>query len=550
MKKTTKPRLRPVGSRTPEGKPTDIQRANSQQMGPEAANSTFGKTSREGAITLYEPTQAGDALPSMTVIHERMHQGLLRLTAFGHLTNLLAQLSKTGRYTAELELCQRDQESVQEAMAYYVSLASVAREHPESLQPAIDSINTRHRRGVDALLKLLPLNGVPQDALRPRGLLIEAIARASFNGGCLQAFSDPRLMTVENLTRYLAEQGTRVRFERLLRILVKGNHIRALEAQAKAELTAGDDEAAINRLFAKLLNAVGQIAHPDMVVVSPLTIILSLWKFQAEWKRSAKRRVRIPLPTLPPPTIIDSPDYLAGLRNTHDLSRPLNLRFLRLLLGLIDANNVSLYLWLYLRNTHEVFVEWFLAGLDSEGKTPDDSYQRYAEGIDYGSGVVPIRNFVNALRKAPTGCAIVTFLHLGWALWKEATKGERFKAFALTGCAEREVSDEALQRLLAFPNLRSNATWYGVTFEEDVRVAYIISETDPRVFGVVRLVTNVAVEAFAQLAMRAGIGHSSPAASKLNKRVREVAAYPHVVGPLARSDHLYRINSLVPPTPS
>ena len=122
-----------------------LNRSRSRTFHRDAA-AILGETSADGAMTLFDPSHVNDRLPGVTYIHERVHQALLRLTTFGHFTNLLQQLSTLGLHEAERDICFDDQEPVQELAAYYVSLTYLARLHPEHLEDNIDDYSGRTRR--------------------------------------------------------------------------------------------------------------------------------------------------------------------------------------------------------------------------------------------------------------------------------------------------------------------------------------------------------------------------------------------------------------------
>jgi hypothetical protein len=498
----------------------------------------LGETNPLGLITVYEPIETRNLLSDITLLHEKVHQMMLRLTSFGHLTTYLAGLVAKDHYRDELKMCLADQADVQEGVAYYVGLAKVMRVHPDRHSHELEKTPQSYRQIADALLAVLPQAGVRAKTVLFRAVLIEAIGRCSLDTDCLRVFAEPGSLNVQTLKQYLESNPSRARFATILNWLLSGGRIAQWEAECDRFVDADGDldaDKTMNLLLEKFLHK----GPPGLYISGRLRTFGGLMTF-AE-KRGEESEIllgerKFPGPVLPSPAIAQSPDYLERIRSEADFEHRVNPEVLSLLFSLATAGRRDIYLWIYMKKPEEVYIDFFVCGTEKDGVTPSaDAWSRFQRGQDALSGILETAMLVKILKSAPTDCIVATFYSFSYFLWDQATSGWRCPAFAMTGSAANDLSQNSLGLILEYCKMGKSASWFGISYNKKrAGIACFVSSSDPNIFGIQRLGGPLAYELFLQL-IGGTIIPRHQGRPKMS-RILEIASLPFVMPLLTQSD--------------
>lgn len=498
----------------------------------------LGETNLQGLITVYEPVETANLLPHITLLHERVHQMMLRLTSFGHLTTYLAGLATKDHYREELKMCLADQADVQEGVAYYVGLAKVMIDHPDLYRQELEKTPQPYRQIVDALLAVAPQAGAPRKTLLFRALLIEAIGRCSLDTDCLHVFANPGSLDVQTLGQYLKSNASRARFTTIVNWLLSGGRLPRWETESGLFADAAgslDADKTMTLLLDKLLSE----GPPGLYISGRLRTLGNFMTF-AEMRGEESEEIlgvrKFPGPNLPSPAIAQSPKYLERIRSQPNSEHRVSPEALSVIFSLAAAGRRDIYLWIYMKVPEEVFVTCFFCGTEEDGMTPKaDAWARYQHGLDGFEGIMETATLLGLLKNAPKGCIVATFFSHSYLLWDGATGGWQCPAFAMTGAAANDLSKSSLGLILNYRNIGASASWFAVSYaERKAAVACFVSSTDPTLFAIQRLGGSLAYELFAQLIGRTII-RPTAGRPKLS-RILEVASMPFVMPLLVESD--------------
>jgi hypothetical protein len=495
------------------------------------ADRIFGFTGVGAPPLIIDPSHSDDVDTQMTMQHERVHQLLLRLTSFGHLTSFLAQLARTGR-TREFEMAIAAQSVAQEAAAYYMSVAEAIGRSPRDFDRLRATIPSSCRPILDPLIAILPLSDDPTRAA-VRATLVEAIARCAFNSRCLDYFKKPDALTEKTFGEYLETESPTARFNQIVRRLRRGGLMAKIEDEA-LPLFAGRSQEQADHLLAHLTLAVVQSVLPEIVVVSIPQVVVQKYAFASGWAAlldDGKGTPFIPAPGDAPPQVVEDPETLAGLRARR--FEKLDPRILTIFFETAKEDAPGLFVWIYMRQLDEAFVQLFACGVGPDGQPHrPDNFARFEGGHDYAAGVVNITTLLRALRRAPRNSLVVTFYRHCWVVFQHVTKNRPFPAFAFIGDAENELGEVVIQNFLKRPEMATGASWFGVRHEDsEVGSGFLVSQADPTRFAVVRLANDQIKMLFVRLVTEAGIP-ATPPEGRRYARLLEIAAWPFILGPI------------------
>jgi hypothetical protein len=498
----------------------------------------LGTTDPFGTVTLFDAKELSNTPEEITLVHEKLHQGLFLRTTVGHLTNYLWMFAQAGQHKDECELFFRDQETIQELNAYYGCLSLSARHSPAQYEATWSKTLQQYRSVIEPVLGVLPLKGV-SDAkqLHARALVVEAVARSAFNSDCLESFSDPAHLSADAVRKYLRLESTLLRFLTIFNSLIANAGLDALEGQLLEVLAAFQPgKGGANAGLKWLMEKIPSIVSPDVFVANAPQIVSQLVQFVERWQKRAQEfgvKLAMPRPSVPPPKIVKSPDYIRRVGERIPTPQELNKEFLDLLFGIAPADQPEIYLWIYMKDLDEAFLTVFFCGLDSDGGPRADSVARFNAGSDVVEGVMKIEDVFRALDRAPRGSIIGIFYQFSWALWNCASKNRTFAAFAKTGCIEVDLTPESVGLLLTFQGLQKDSSWFGSNFGEGLLMAYFVSSKRPEVFAILRLRSMVAVNVFTELMEERKIPKATADLHK-HKRMLEVASLPVILEQLRR----------------
>jgi hypothetical protein len=418
------------------------------------------------------------------------------------------------------------QTTIQEIAAYYSSVAdAVARSTGGGPDP-LASIPKEYRVVLEPLMEWLPLKDVEKKVVFARAILVEALARAAFNGNCLSEFKSPRAMTVKRLRAYLEEESPHARFQSLVNRMTEEGGLGKLESEIREAIASETSNEAANEALKKAMDAIQLSARPWMYVANPLQNQAARLAFEQGWKSDVEKlAVKLPSawPSLRPPSVMAAPSEPDSSQRPR-ITKRLDPLVLEMLFDLSKEGQPGLFLWLYQASAKEFVVEAFFCGVDKKGDLNlSDAAARFRRRMDYMYGIMPVEQFSSTLERAPKGSLIVTFYQQSWRHWLEIGGNVEHRAFAVSGCADVNLGVETIARMSGFPGLREEMVWYGVRFGEQAGGAYFVSNKNPSVFAFQRLTDERSRALFFEMIKPMNLGKAPPTALG-TKRLLEVAA--------------------------
>src|SRR5262249_8871665 len=154
---------------------------------------------------------------------------------------------------------------------------------------------------------------------------------------------------------------------------------------------------------------------------------------------------------------------------------------LSFIIRLATAGRRDIYLWIYMKKPEEVYIDFFFCDTEEDGVTPRaDARSRFQRGQDALSGILETATLVKILKSAPASCIVATFYSFSYFLWDQATNGWQCPAFAMTGSAANDLSENSLGLILEYRKMGKSASWFAISYDkEKAGIACFVSSSDP-----------------------------------------------------------------------
>lgn len=448
-----------------------------EQFNNQLGLTTLGSFAPRQAPTVFNPLITLNPVPKATLFHEMTHRELTRATTFGLLFEVLYSLGNLKRFGRLAKICYQHQWQVQEACATYAGLTLIANHQPTYLSEAVSRLpagkakEPPYREVFDALAEVVPfVAGEEKSRLMGKAIFVTAIGHCSMNNDCLVRFADPRDLDEEKLVRYLKQESPNRRFKTILTALHGDSSLDATIDRAYRDYAEGR--------VTPVRPAISQIARlvPDVPIVQTFEDIgVQHARFRQGWRTvwaslpSDQRFNKDGAGTIPQ---IDIPvDYGP---------RPLTIEDVRE--HCADAQKQGHGLWAVINIAEKRLTLDLMPYLLGVGANPlsDIASAKSVLSVGFKSGQFAVRDVIAVFDEFPSLPSAITFMRGSWFYWGKASNGHCAGMKSIQVCLDRGLSNEGLQIMLAFRNLRKTSKYFILKFDDDQAVAVV---ADPKVPG-------------------------------------------------------------------
>jgi hypothetical protein len=457
---------------------------------------------------IYDPTWTGTRSPAAIAFHEDVHQQLTINTHHGLLTQLLASPSRAGQAPAALRACLEEQWSVQELAATYGELTMVRLTQPAEFDAAVRSLPTSllrrppYRELFDVGRKLIPLSdGQDRSEAAARHLVMQGVAACGMQTRCLRDIAETGFIDAD-VAAYLRRVSPHVRFERIADALASDGMMRLVGGVAELLRSATDDparDAAINQLVER--HVVAGTPGLELEGFGDL-------RAQGEAALEAMNRAGIGASTEVrerrhglSPAYVDSPEKRRKIQEQFPYRR---------------IDQAALDQWLRAADVPDTMV-YLVLGMPGGDAAPVSAvHVSTSEGVatrdDLRGGLAP-HELINALMPFPRVPRCVCFAADAWRAWYQLFGSlpagswvhQRF-GVAIRICVHRELSEEALHRLLQFEDIGADARAIVFQLSRGLHVGCLLNPGNPGAYCLQKIPSSAALRLFDGLVEQAGIG--------------------------------------------